>query len=119
MSEAEVDTLKMARVARAAVEDKKALEPVILDLRELDTLSVADFFIICSAASDPQLKAIANGVRLTMKDEYDLKPIAVDGNPSSQWMVVDYGDFMVHIFHQDKRSVYALEDLWGDAPRVD
>ncbi len=119
MSDADIDTLKMARVAREAVEDKKAIEPVILDLRDLDTLSVADFFVICSAASDPQLKAIANGVRLTMKDEYDLKPLAVDGHPSSQWIVVDYGDIMVHIFHQDQRPVYALEDLWGDAPRVE
>lgn len=119
MSDAEVDTLKMARLAREAVEDKKAIEPVILDLRGLDTLAVADFFIVCSAASDPQLKAIANGVRLTMKEAYDVLPNTVDGQPSSQWIVVDYGDVIIHVFHQDKRDVYALEDLWGDAPRID
>ncbi|MEM1058760.1 MAG: ribosome silencing factor [Verrucomicrobiota bacterium] len=117
MSAAAVDTLKMARVARDAAEDKKATDPVILDLRTLT--SIADYFVILSVQSQPQLKAVVSGVRTAMKDEFNLKPEAVDGAAASQWIVADYGDIMVHIFHQDMRARYDLEQVWGDAPRVD
>jgi ribosome-associated protein len=53
-----------------------------------------------------------------VKDQYDRRPYAVDGFPASQWIVVDYGDVMVHLFHESKRPHYALEELWGDAPQV-
>ena len=110
------DGLKLAKLCRAFAEDKKALDPVILDLRELS--SVADFFVICAAESEPQLKAIGNGLEKTLKDEHDVRPLAVDGYPVSQWIVVDYGDVMVHIFHQAQRGKYNLEGLWRDAPKV-
>lgn len=108
--------LALARLCVEFAEDKKALDPVILDLTAISAL--ADYFVICSAQSEPQLKAIANGVEKSLKDDYDRRPLAVDGFPTSQWVVVDYGDVMLHIFHEQKRGVYALEDLWGDAPRV-
>jgi ribosome-associated protein len=115
-SPAEPEGLLLARQCVAAAEDKKALDPVILDLREISTIT--DYLVICSAQSDPQLKAIANGVVKALKDDFDRKPLAVDGFPVSQWIVVDYGDVMLHIFHDDKRGVYALEDLWNDARKV-
>jgi len=96
--------------------DKKALEPVVLDLQAISTIT--DFLVICSAQSEPQLKAIANGVVKTLKDDYGRSPYAVDGFPASQWVVIDYGEVMLHIFHEDKRGVYALEDLWSDARKV-
>ncbi len=96
--------------------DKKALEPVVLDLQAISTIT--DFLVICSAQSEPQLKAVANGVVKTLKDDYGRAPYAVDGFPASQWVVIDYGEVMVHIFHEDKRGVYALEDLWSDARKV-
>ncbi|HEY8965798.1 MAG TPA: ribosome silencing factor [Candidatus Methylacidiphilales bacterium] len=108
--------LKLAKLCRAFAEDKKALDPVILDLRELS--SVADFFVICAAESEPQLKAIGNGLEKELKDVHDVRPLAVDGYPVSQWIVVDYGDVMVHIFHQAQRGKYNLEGLWRDAPQV-
>ena len=73
---------------------------------------------VCSAQSEPQIKAIANGVEKALKDEFGRYPQAVDGFPASQWVVIDYGDVMFHIFHEQKRLVYALEDLWSDAPQV-
>jgi ribosome-associated protein len=109
-------SLKLAKLCRTLAEDKKAEDPVIIDLRKVS--AVSDFFVICSAQSEPQLKAIANGLEKTLKDEYDIRPIAVDGFPKSQWIVVDYGEVMVHIFHTSKRGHYSLEDLWSDAPRV-
>ena len=112
----EPEGLILARQCIAAAEDKKALDPVILDLRTIS--SITDFLVICSAQSEPQLKAIANGVTKTLKDDFGRAPLAVDGFPTSQWIVIDYGEVMFHIFHENKRGVYALEDLWSDAPIV-
>ena len=74
--------------------------------------------MICSGTSEPQLKAIANEIETRLREDHSLRPIAVDGFPASQWMVLDYLQVVVHIFHRDKRAFYSLEDLWGDAPRV-
>jgi ribosome-associated protein len=96
--------------------DKKALEPIILDLQAISTIT--DYLVICSAQSEPQLKAIANGVVKTLKDDFGRAPLAMDGFPASQWIVIDYGEVMLHIFHESKRGIYALEDLWSDAREV-
>jgi ribosome-associated protein len=108
--------LELSRRIVQLAADKKAVEPVILDLRKIST--IADYLVICSAQSEPQLKAIANGVEKGLKEESGQRPLAVDGFPTSQWIVIDYGDVMFHIFHEQKRPVYALEDLWSDAPQV-
>jgi len=80
--------------------------------------SFTDFFVICSATSEPQLKAIANEIETRLKEDHRLRAAAIDGFPASQWIVLDYLEVVVHIFHRDKRAFYSLEDLWGDAPRV-
>jgi ribosome-associated protein len=90
---------------------------VLLDLRGISTFT--DFFVICSASSEPQLKAIANEIETRLKADHAVRPVAIDGFPASQWMVLDYLQVVVHIFHRDKRDFYTLEDLWGDAPRVE
>jgi ribosome-associated protein len=96
--------------------DKKAEDVIILDLRGLS--SFTDYFVICSATSEPHLKALSSGIRDSLHKEYGLSPLASDGSPASQWIVIDYSDVLVHIFHTDKRGFYALENLWSDAPRV-
>ena len=88
----------------------------MLDLRGISTFT--DFFVICSGTSEPQLKAIANELETRLREDYSVRPIAVDGFPASQWMVLDFLQVVVHIFHRDKRAFYSLEDLWGDAPRM-
>jgi len=75
--------------------------------------------VICSATSEPQLKAIASEIETRLKGEQAVRPVAIDGFPASQWIVLDYLQVVVHVFHQDKRVFYSLEDLWGDAPRVE
>lgn len=75
--------------------------------------------MICSATSEPQLKAIANEIETRLKADHQIRATAIDGFPASQWMVLDYLQVVVHIFHRDKRAFYSLEDLWGDAPRLD
>lgn len=108
--------LALAKLCREISLEKKALNPVIIDLRNI--ASMTDYFVIVSAQSEPQLKAIANALEKTLKDDHGVRPIATDGFPASQWIVVDYGDVLVHIFHETKRKMYSLEELWGDAPVV-
>ncbi|MCE0522677.1 MAG: ribosome silencing factor [Methylacidiphilales bacterium] len=112
----ELDGLDLARHCVWSAQEKKALDPIILDLRNISTIT--DYLVICSAQSEPQIKAIANGVEQALKEGFGRYPLAVDGFPTSQWIVIDYGDVMFHIFHELKRGVYALEDLWSDAPQV-
>ena len=112
----ENDGLDLARQCVWSAQEKKAHDPIILDLRNISTIT--DYLVICSAQSEPQIKAIANGVEQALKESAGRHPLAVDGFPTSQWIVIDYGDVMLHIFHEQKRGVYALEDLWSDAPQV-
>jgi len=110
------ESLDLARECVWAAQEKKALDPIILDLRNISTIT--DYLVVVSAQSEPQIKAIANGVEQSLKEKPGRHPLAVDGFPTSQWIVMDYGDVMFHIFHEAKRPVYALEDLWSDAPQV-
>ena len=89
----------------------------MLDLRGIS--SFTDFFVICSGTSEPHLKAIAGEIEVKLKQEHGIRAVAIDGFPASQWMVLDYLQVIVHIFHEKKRDFYSLEDLWGDAPRVE
>lgn len=73
--------------------------------------------MICSGTSEPHLKAIATEIESRLKEDHG-KRGTVDGFPASQWIVLDYMQVIVHVFHRDKRDFYSLEDLWGDAPRM-
>ena len=107
----------LARLCADGALDKKAEDAVILDMRSIS--SFTDFFVIVSGTSDPQLKAIASSIRGRVRDATNLRPLAEDGFPGSQWVIIDYGSVIVHIFHTEKRDVYGLETLWGDARRID
>jgi ribosome-associated protein len=88
-----------------------------LDLRGISTFT--DFFVICSGTSEPQLKAIASEIETRLREDYSVRAVAMDGFPASQWIVLDYLQVVTHVFHQEKRAFYSLEDLWGDAPRLE
>jgi ribosome-associated protein len=110
------DPEKIARTCAAAAADKKAEDIVLLDMRGVSDFT--DFFLICSASSEPQLKAIASSIRDKAREEHGAKPLTEDGYPTSQWVVVDYGSVICHLFLDSRRSFYDLEGLWNDAPRV-
>jgi ribosome-associated protein len=113
----EITAEELAKTCAELASNKKAEEIVVLDVRGISTFT--DFFVICSATSEPQLKAIANEIQTRLKEDHGVRAVAMDGFPASQWIVLDYLEVVVHIFHRDKRAFYSLEDLWGDAPRVE
>ncbi len=115
-SPAPLTGIELAQLCARFAQDKKATDPIILDLKAIST--ICDYLVICSAQSEPQIKAVVNSVEKSLKEDYGRHPLAVDGFPTSQWIVIDYGDVMMHVFHEQKRGVYALEDLWSDAPQV-
>jgi ribosome-associated protein len=108
---------ELARVCASAAADKKAADLVALDMSGVS--SFTDCFLIASADSEPQLKAIAAEIRERLRNDFGIKPLSEDGFPASQWVVLDYGDIIIHLFHSEKRRHYGLEELWKDAPRID
>ena len=109
-----VDTHELALRAAEAADAKKAIDIKILDLRGLT--SISDYFIICSGTSTTHVGAIADGIERTLKADGHL-PSHVEGTVESTWVLMDYGDLVVHVFEEQTRAFYALERLWGDAPR--
>ena len=107
----------LVRLCAEGALDKKAEDVVVLDMRKIS--SFTDFFLIVSGTSEPQLKAIAGSIREKVRSVTGLRPIAEDGFPISQWVIIDYGSVIIHIFHKDKRDLYGLESLWGDAGRLE
>ena len=103
------------RTAVAAALDKKALDLQVLAVGQVT--SIADYFILCSATSERQTQAIADGVVDTLRDE-GVKPLLIEGATPGRWILVDYGDFILHVFTEECRRFYGLERLWGDAPNV-
>lgn len=108
--------LDLAKLAAKYADDKKATEILILDVREISM--VTDFYVLCSGTSLPQLRAIRKEVADQLWLNHDVRANRLDGQPESGWVVVDFFDVVVHIFQQDKREAFALEDLWSDAPRI-
>lgn len=104
------------RLAVAAALDKKATNLDVLSVGELT--SIADYFIIASAGNERQASAIADSVVDRLKSEMNVKPLLVEGTTPGRWILVDFGDFIVHIFTEDVRRFYGLERLWGDAPNM-
>lgn len=111
-----MDPRKLAQRCRELADNKKAENIVILDVRELS--SITDYFVIASGTSEPHLRAIVDEIVDKLRDEDDVKPKAVDGTLQTAWIVLDYFSVIVHVMRQDARERYDLETLWGDAPRV-
>jgi ribosome-associated protein len=101
--------------ALALALDKKALEPVLLDVRDL--CSFCNYQLVVSGRSDRQVDAISDGIASGLKAE-GLRPLGAEGARTGQWSLLDYGDFVVHVFLHAAREHYDLEGLWNDAPRV-
>lgn len=104
------------RTAVSAALDKKAFDVDVLAVTELT--SIADYFILCSANTERQTQAIADGVLDRMRHDEGVRPRLVEGTTPGRWILIDFGDFIFHTFTEDCRRFYGLERLWGDAPNV-
>ena len=111
-----MDSRKLALLCRGFADNKKAEDIAVLDVRALS--SVTDYFVIATGTSEPHLRAIVDEITTQLREDYDLRPRAVDGTLQTAWIVLDYFDVIVHVMRRDVRERYDLETLWGDAPRV-
>lgn len=109
-----LDAQSLARTAARLTLNKRAEDVMILDLRELD--GVCDFFVLATGSSEVQTRAIADGVEEGLRAE-GLRPWHVEGYEARRWILLDYVDVVVHVFHAKAREYYLLDKLWGDAPR--
>jgi ribosome-associated protein len=96
------------------MQEKKAQEIVVMDLREVPN-SFTDFFVVCSGTSDTQIEAIADSVDKEVWESGKIHVHAVEGKANREWILMDYYDVIVHVFLKDKREFFKLEELWGDA----
>ncbi len=101
--------------AKSILLDYKGADVVILDLRELS--GVTDYFILVTGNNVPHIKALAECVEVALKKAH-VRCFRVSGKPESEWIAMDYLDFVIHIFSPERRAYYALEQLWSDAPAV-
>jgi ribosome-associated protein len=104
-------------MAARAASDKRATDIVAIDVAKL--LVVTDYFVICTGNTDIQVKAIADEVEDRLREEGGIKPIGREGLPEAKWVLLDFGDLVIHIFQPEERDFYRLEKLWGDAERLE
>ena len=105
------------KLALVCASEKKALDMVALDLREI--ASFTEFFIICSGANQRQVQAISDEINEQLKKQLKTKAIRIEGYGAAEWILLDYGDFIVHIFEKEARDFYDLQRLWRDASKVE
>lgn len=111
-----LDALDLARQIVNVVEDHKAEDIVLLDLRP-DTV-IADFFVVATGNSTRQIRALNDHVRSDIKDQTGRVPFSMEGTPESGWMVLDYGDVVVHLFSEEQRTYFDIEGLWSHVANV-
>lgn len=105
-----------AVIAAEAASDKKAIDIVAINVAEL--LVVTDFFVIATGNTNIQVRAIADEVEEQLRERGGIKPIGREGADEAKWLLLDYGDLVVHVFQPEERDFYRLERLWSDAPRL-
>lgn len=108
--------MRLAQLAAQVADENRGREIVILDLR--DATAVFDFFVIANGSSVRQLHAIADEIEKTVKETLGDKKIGMEGYTHGGWVLIDFGDVVVHLFDDDSRQYYALEELWGQAKRI-
>jgi ribosome-associated protein len=113
----DLDSGALAARLAALADSKGATEIVVLDMRKL--VSYTDYLAICTARNERQARAVGDEVKLRLKNEEGLLPAGTSGEDGADWIVVDFLDAVLHVFTEDARQRYQLEDLWREAPRVE
>lgn len=104
-------------IAAAAAADKLAENISAVDVAE--RIGITDAFLFASAESDRQVKSVVEAIEEALRDHEDLKPIRREGADAGRWVLLDFGHFVVHVQHEEERTLYALDRLWNDSPRID
>ncbi len=112
--ESEVNAKALSEWVVEGMLEKKALDVVVLDLREVKH-AIADYFIICSGNSDTQIDAISDSIEEQIHKNLGINPWKREGRENKEWILLDYIDVVAHIFNKEKREFFGLEELWGDA----
>lgn len=107
---------ELAVAAARAADNKLGRETVILEVG--DVLAITDYFVITAGGTDRQVKAIVEEIEARLAEDFATKPVRVEGLDTMNWVLMDYGSFVVHIFDEETRRYYELERLWKDVPRV-
>ncbi|MCK9420431.1 MAG: ribosome silencing factor [Nitrospirae bacterium] len=110
-----LNSSETAQLCAEAADSKKAFEILVLDLSKLT--SICDYFVICSGSNSTQVGAIAEGISRDLAT-VGVHPSHVEGATEANWVLMDYGDVVVHVFEEQTRTYYSLEKLWGEAPRI-
>jgi len=111
-----ISSTERARIAARAADDKKAEDIVVLDVA--DIMGIVDAFVIAHASNSRLVSAIVDAVKAQLLDRAGMKPRAIEGLDDKTWVLLDYGDLVVHVFLEETREFYGLERLWTDAPRI-
>lgn len=111
----DIHGLELARVAARAAEEKTATDTVVLEVGEV--LGIAEAFVITSAGNERLVRTIADEIEAQVKAAGGPGPLRTEGMSDARWVLLDYGDIVVHVFHEEARRYYDLERLWADAPR--
>jgi ribosome-associated protein len=109
-------TLEKARLCLEIIQERKAIDPVLMEVGRLT--SFTDYFLVASGNSSRQVQAISQHMARRLREE-GFKPFGIEGEQEAHWVLMDYGDVVIHIFYQPVREFYDLEGLWTEAPRVD
>lgn len=111
-----IDTFEQVKIVAAAAEDKKASDVTVLKLIGVTTFT--DYFVICSANSSRQVQSISDEIEDSLRSK-KVRPLHVEGRTNAEWILMDYGTFIVHVFNEKSRQFYDLERLWRDAEKVE
>ena len=112
-----METKEMLNIICSVLDEKKAedIKSINLDGKSI----IADYFVICSGRSTTHVKSLADNLDEEMSKKYGIEPLRMEGKQDGKWAVVDYGDVIVHIFHQEQRRIYEIEDLWDDGKNIE
>lgn len=114
---ATTESIDLVRAAAQAADQKKAENVVAFDVS--DSLAITEAFLVASAPNDRQVAAVVDAVEDALIERFDRRPLRREGKGEGRWVLLDYGDAVIHVLHDEDRAFYALERLWGDSPAID
>ena len=114
---ATTESIDLVRAAALAADQKKAENVVAFDVSE--SLAITDVFMVASAPNERQVSAVVDAVEEALIERFDRRPLRREGKGEGRWVLLDFGDAVIHVLHDEDRAFYALERLWGDSPAID